>query len=327
MYWPGTDADITDYVCWYTTWIKHKASSLPQPMLPWDVPDGPWQEIATDYLTHKGKEYLLVCNLFSKYPSLYKVTDKPPLSLSMHLQELISQYRLPCKQESCKSLEDLLLDLQLTPIGPNMPSPWEILHNRTFQHPSKPSTPVNMEHVHNYLVSKHQSQKQSFDRAHSIRELDDLQPSQKVLFLSPAADNYIPSTIIDKATILCSYSVEAKGKRYHRTRKHIRPIHLNIPVCKAPHQQQTKCYTQTCKPSHIPKPQPHLNLLYQPKKFLSQPFLHSHSHIPIPWSQPQPAPAGNASPTVDQLLHHLSTLNSPAPFPSVPMQLKLPSGT
>ena len=96
VYWPGIDADITDYAHWCTICTKHKASPPAQPMLPRDIPNGPWQEITTDYLTHKGKEYLLVCNLFSKYPFLYKVSTKSGQSLCVCLQELISQYRLPC---------------------------------------------------------------------------------------------------------------------------------------------------------------------------------------------------------------------------------------
>ena len=43
---------------------------------------------------------------------------------------------LSTSQDSKVSIEDLLLDLHSTPIGPNMPSPQEILHNRTFQYRS-----------------------------------------------------------------------------------------------------------------------------------------------------------------------------------------------
>ena len=98
VYWSGIDADITDYACWCTICTKHKASPPVQPMLPRDIPNGPWQEIAADYLTHKDKEYLLVCNLFSKYPFLYKVSTKSTQSLCS-LQELISQYGLPVSDE------------------------------------------------------------------------------------------------------------------------------------------------------------------------------------------------------------------------------------
>ena len=51
--WPGIDSDISDYVSWCTICTKHKASFPAQPMLPRDVPDGPWQDIAVDYMTHK----------------------------------------------------------------------------------------------------------------------------------------------------------------------------------------------------------------------------------------------------------------------------------
>ena len=46
-------------------------------------------------ITHKGKEYLLICDLFSKYPFLSKITSKSAYSLSQHFQELISHHRPP----------------------------------------------------------------------------------------------------------------------------------------------------------------------------------------------------------------------------------------
>ena len=65
-------------------------------MLPRDIPNGPWQEIAANYLIHKCKGYLLVCDLFGKYPFLFEVSSKSAGSLSQHLLELILQYGLPC---------------------------------------------------------------------------------------------------------------------------------------------------------------------------------------------------------------------------------------
>ena len=58
VYWPGIDADIADYVSWCIICTKHKASPPSQPMLPRDIPDGPWQDITADCMTHKGHEYL-----------------------------------------------------------------------------------------------------------------------------------------------------------------------------------------------------------------------------------------------------------------------------
>ena len=95
VYWPGIDSDISDYVSWCTTCTKHKASPPAQPMLPRDIPDSPWQDIAVDYMTFKGHEYLIICNTFSKYPFAYKVTAKSAQSLCLHLLELISQHGPP----------------------------------------------------------------------------------------------------------------------------------------------------------------------------------------------------------------------------------------
>ena len=165
-----------------------------------------------------------------------------------------------------------------------------------------------MECVCNYLVSKHQSQKQVFNRAHSVRELDDLQPSQELLFLSPAADQYIPGTILKKATVLYSYSIEAQRKRHCRTRKHIRHIHLGIPVKATQHQWLTITHNPNHKPSHIPKPKPQLHPVCQPKKHLPKPTKHPLSRIPIP-QLPQPS---NTSP---QSTHYSPTcppLTAPA---------------
>ena len=66
VYWPGIDADISDYVSQCTICTKHKASLPAQPMLPRDIPDGPWQDITADYMIHKSQEYLIICDTFSK---------------------------------------------------------------------------------------------------------------------------------------------------------------------------------------------------------------------------------------------------------------------
>ena len=99
-------------------------------------------------------------------------------------------------QDSHKPLKDVLLGLQSTLIGPNIPSPCEILHNRMFQCPGKPSLPDDKESVRNYLLSHRQSQKTYFNKVHSVHDLIQLGSGQEVLFRSPVEDKYIPRTII-----------------------------------------------------------------------------------------------------------------------------------
>ena len=48
VYWPGMEADITDYIKWCLTCIE--SSNLPVKMLhPHKVPPGPWVKIGVDF--------------------------------------------------------------------------------------------------------------------------------------------------------------------------------------------------------------------------------------------------------------------------------------
>ena len=90
---------------------------------------------------------------------------------------------------SGKTLDDVLLSLRSTPIRPNLPSPREILHNHTEECPGHPSHPVNYEQVRNYLLDKKATQKEYHDKSHNAKPLPELEPGQKVLFLSPRGKN------------------------------------------------------------------------------------------------------------------------------------------
>ena len=56
VYQPGIDADIIDYVRRCTICTKHKVSPAGSTHAAQDIPNGPWQEVASSYFHHKGKE-------------------------------------------------------------------------------------------------------------------------------------------------------------------------------------------------------------------------------------------------------------------------------
>ena len=76
IYWPGIDASILDYVKRCTICTRFKVILAVQPMLPRNISNRPWQELATDYFTHNGKEYLLTVDTFSKYPFIHRTHFK-----------------------------------------------------------------------------------------------------------------------------------------------------------------------------------------------------------------------------------------------------------
>ena len=76
VYWPWIDVDIMEYVKTCKTCTQHKATQYIQPMLPRDVPETPWQDLAAGFINFKGKEYLLIADTFSKYLLAPRMTTK-----------------------------------------------------------------------------------------------------------------------------------------------------------------------------------------------------------------------------------------------------------
>ena len=95
VYWPGIDADIVEYVKRCKICTQHKATQHIQPMLPRDVPEAPWQDLAADFFNFKGKEYLLIADTFSKYPFASRMTTKTAETVIRKLTQLFSQYGNP----------------------------------------------------------------------------------------------------------------------------------------------------------------------------------------------------------------------------------------
>ena len=116
---------------------------------------------------------------------------------------------------SRKTLDDILLSLRSTPIGPNLPSCREILHNYMEKRPGQTPHAVDYEEIRNYLLDKKSTQKRYHDQGHNVKSLPELKPGQKILFLSPKHENqYIEGTVTSKASTLISYYLESQGKKY-----------------------------------------------------------------------------------------------------------------
>ena len=95
----------------------------------------------------------------------------------------------------------------------------------------------------------------------------------------PTENEYIPSTILYKATTPSSYYIEAQGKHFHRTRQHTRPIHLNLPqsATKLPVKTSNPATSPSLTPTLIQSPSlkgqtPHLNLLHCPTAIFLNPY-------------------------------------------------------
>ena len=108
IYWPGIDAIILNYIKHCPICTRHKASQTVQPMLPRDIPDRSWQQLAPDYFTHYSKGYLLIVNPFSKYLFIFKIHSKTSHSLIKQLQDLFF-HNMECPNDFSLIMDPLFI--------------------------------------------------------------------------------------------------------------------------------------------------------------------------------------------------------------------------
>ena len=87
LYWPGLDADITDFVRRCQECIK-KAHPPKEPLQAHDVPSQPWERIAMDHFYQNGRLYMLVCDYFSKFPFIFQTKSTSFAYIKEQLEEL-----------------------------------------------------------------------------------------------------------------------------------------------------------------------------------------------------------------------------------------------
>ena len=95
VYWPGMEADVTNYIKQCLTCIK--CSNLPVEMLkPHEVLPRPWVKIGVDFFQdHLGKKYLIVADYFSKFPYMFPVASTHHFKTITHLRELFAAEGVP----------------------------------------------------------------------------------------------------------------------------------------------------------------------------------------------------------------------------------------
>ena len=63
--------------------------------MPLQLPEHPWQKIATDLFERRKVDYLLVVDCYSRYIEVAKLTSTTAASVISHLKSILSHYGIP----------------------------------------------------------------------------------------------------------------------------------------------------------------------------------------------------------------------------------------
>ena len=96
FYWPGMSAQITEMCEQCSTCAEYRTKQQKEPMIVTQVPDYPWQKVASDLFSFDGESYVLVGDYFSKFVEYTKLShDTTSASVITFLQEQFARHGIP----------------------------------------------------------------------------------------------------------------------------------------------------------------------------------------------------------------------------------------
>ena len=95
IYWPNIDAEIANFVRGCRHCQERLASLPPEPMILKPRPSRPFQEIAADFASHAGKEYLIVVDCFTDWPEILPMLNTRTEDTIKRLRGLFCRTAVP----------------------------------------------------------------------------------------------------------------------------------------------------------------------------------------------------------------------------------------
>ncbi|XP_052809376.1 uncharacterized protein K02A2.6-like [Mya arenaria] len=92
MFWPGMSSDISDMVQQCDICLTHRSSNNKEPMQPHQIPEQPWQVVATDIFTLDGVDYLVTVDYYSRFFEVDKLSDTKSITVIRKLKTHFARY-------------------------------------------------------------------------------------------------------------------------------------------------------------------------------------------------------------------------------------------
>ena len=86
-YWVGMNSQINDMITRYSICLEHQNKNTKEPMIPSQIPNTPWEKVATDLFTWDKSEYVFIVDYYSRFFEVAKLPLSSPTS-NQHLQNM-----------------------------------------------------------------------------------------------------------------------------------------------------------------------------------------------------------------------------------------------
>lgn len=100
IYWPKMMEDIKSFVESCSVCQKHQRANSRQPLMPYEVPSYPWQEVGLDFMYLEGEDFLILTDYHSKFIEVRKLSKKTAESVVSSLKQIFRTHGIPRKVHS-----------------------------------------------------------------------------------------------------------------------------------------------------------------------------------------------------------------------------------
>ena len=97
LYWPNMGKDIQHMVAKCPACLRFRKENEKEPLKQHPIPARPWQTVAADIMSFKGRDYILVVDYYSKYPEVALLQNKTASSVVTHMKSIFARHGIPEK--------------------------------------------------------------------------------------------------------------------------------------------------------------------------------------------------------------------------------------
>ena len=97
MFCPKMSTDITSMVLSCPICLEFRNSNQKEPLVSHEIPDYPWQTVATDLFSLRGQDYIVVVDYFSRYFELERLLNTNSTTVIGKLKGIFSRFGIPEK--------------------------------------------------------------------------------------------------------------------------------------------------------------------------------------------------------------------------------------
>ena len=101
IYWPSIDAQIKDMILKCATCLENRnPNQQREPLISHEIPDRPWQNLATDLFQLNDRNYVLVVDYYSRYFEVAHLNTTKATSVINQMKVMFARHGIPSKVTS-----------------------------------------------------------------------------------------------------------------------------------------------------------------------------------------------------------------------------------